>query len=296
MKKGKSGVLVILCLFFVAGILAMKILSGIGGERSYAGLTLKEVFPDPAVRQLADAAAGGNTAEINKLIARGFNVNAAGKYGITPLYWALLVYTETADPRYVNFPSKAADARCYDGFADLLEKGANPNIQIKGEGLDNVMYSAANASDPRFLEAAIKAGGDVNLVSVRGTPIFGAIMGLNQTNVHLLVAKGANLNVQQSDQFRETPMMAAADLGNYEDVYYFLTHGADPTLQRASGQTIFGNIIGDAGRLRPQAEMWREKVIAWLKERGFKPHASDLKNLPPPGPGIIKNYIYNEPQ
>ncbi len=297
MKKGILIFLVIVSLLAIISLVAIEIMARTSSERRYAGLTLREVFPNQKARQLADAAANGDTKKISRLLAAGINVNTTGKYGITPLWWSLIVYTETADPRFA--PSgivydEANDSRCYRGFAYLLKEGANPNIQVTGL-YDNVMYSAADASDPRFLAAAIKAGGDVNLKGVRGTPIFGAI-GANGDNVRLLVTKGANLNILDTKELGEPPMMAAAALGDYNDVYYFLIHGADPSIKCSSGQTVFWDLIKDASRLRPRAEAWRKKVMTWLKRHGFRPCASDMKNLPPPGPGTIDNFVYPEPK
>lgn len=243
-------------------------------DRSYAGLTAKEVFPDPNVRQLAEAAADGEAAKVKRLIAAGVKVDGAGKYGVTPLWWTLNVYYYTRD------------AQCYKTFVALLKAGANPNIRT-GRQYDNVMYSAADVRDPRFLSAAVKAGGNVNLRSARGTPIFAALDGPWHRNIRFLISKGANLNVMDvlhDHGMGETPMMAAADLGDYADVYLLLRHGADPTIKCSSGQTIYWNILSDAGRLTPAAEAWRQRVIKWLAKRGFRPHKYDMKNLPPPVP------------
>jgi ankyrin repeat protein len=263
-NMGKFKILMLLSLLLIALIACAGC-----RQKSYAGLTLEEVFSDQNVRQLADAAANGNTDEINTLIAKGVNVNATGEYGITPLWWSLTVYAQTANQR------------CYDGFAYLLKNGADPNLPVTGL-YDNVMYLAAEVNDPRFLEAAINASGEVNQVSARGTPIFGAIMGQNQSNIDLLVAHGANLNVR-CGSFEETPLMLAANLQDYANVYYFLMHGADPTLKRESGQTIIWNIEKDNGRISPQSDayQWMQKVIDLLKQKGIRPQDSDMKNLPP---------------
>lgn len=204
-------------------------------DKLQAELTLEETFPDQTIRKLANAAANGDTNQIDQLISQGANVNAQGKFDITPLWWAFM-------------------ARNYGGFVHLLQKGANPNLQMKGSH-DNVMYASAMVNDSRFLEAAIKAGGDVNLVnepdktlpsnksSIREgeTPLFGALYSETRTNLDLLLANGANINFQDSNS--ETILYLAH---NYTMMYYLLTKGADPTLTNKWGHT-FGGLLRTKG-------------------------------------------------
>jgi len=237
-----------------------------GEERIYAGLTLTEIFPDQAVRQLAVAAENGDINEINKLIKQGVKVNYAGKYGITPLWWPLTAFYYTSNPK------------CYDGFACLLKNGADPNVQIKG-GYDNVMYVAAEVNDTRFLAAAVNAGGNVNLVSkpdlslssaplsAGATPIFGAILIQSRANIQFLVSHGANLNVRESN-FGNTPMMCAGMLNDFEDVYYLLLKGADPTIKNNSGLTIIWCTAHSRVSLQSDAGKWLLKVIDLLQKKG----------------------------
>jgi hypothetical protein len=83
-------------------------------ERLFAGLTLTETFPDEAVHQLAGAAANGDTNQIDQLIAKGSNVNAQGKYGVTPLWWAFstfawVVKNKRISPKYYPERQKVID-------------------------------------------------------------------------------------------------------------------------------------------------------------------------------------------
>jgi len=221
------------------------------------GLKLSEVFRDPVVRKLANAAANGDTNQINQLIAQGSNVNAQGKYGITPLWWALMTTN-------------------YGGFVYLLEKGASPNTQVKG-GYENVMFASAMENDSRFLKAAIKAGGNVNLVSERDntlphntittgqTPLFGAMYATrmnNMSNVDLLLASGANINFQDLDG--NTILNHAR---NYTISYYLLTKGADPTLTNRAGNTFIW--VVKHKRIAPQYYPERQKVIDLLRKKGI---------------------------
>ncbi len=217
------------------------------GNRRYGGMTVAEAFPDSAVRELAKAAATGQNTIVDELINKGTDVNATGTKGVTPLWWSIIVYD-------------------FAGFAHLLDNGANPNIQPIGH--QNVMDLAAMAKDPEFLDAAIKAGGDVNLVSRFDgtTPIFSAIIGRDLRNIEQLVSHGADLNFQ--DPTGKTPLIAAADINGFDMVYYLLTRGADPTLRTRTGQTVLFSIKNN--RIDPKSEgfRWRQKVIDLLKAKG----------------------------
>src|SRR5439155_25844679 len=86
---------------------------GGGGNVRYgsASYNATEVFGDgTAALALAKAAGRGDVKEINRLISEGASVDTVGHHGITPLWWALW-------------------AKNYEGFAALLDKGANPNTQ-----------------------------------------------------------------------------------------------------------------------------------------------------------------------
>lgn len=72
-------------------------------------MTPAELFADPGLRALAEAAQHGNTKKIDTLIAKGVDVNGKGRFGETPLYSAFQVRNKS-------------------GFKALLEHGANPNF------------------------------------------------------------------------------------------------------------------------------------------------------------------------
>jgi ankyrin repeat protein len=241
-----------------AAVIFLLIL-GPGCEKRYAKLTVNEAFPEAQSRRLANAAAAGNTNEIDRLIAGGADVNVAGKYKLTPLWWSLITGN-------------------YDGFSHLLDKGANPNLQFDG-GYDNVVYSSAQRRDSRFLQKVLKVGGNVNLVSHKDknysfetisegtTPLFGAIIGSNRGNVDLLIAKGADINFQDPDG--ATPAMVAAYLNSFEIVYDLLTNGADPTIKDKAGQTIVWDLKLKKRLQSDDHNLWREKVERLLKEKGI---------------------------
>ena len=149
-------------------------------------MDLETMFPDPAVRALAAAAAKGKLAEVDRLIADGVDVNAQGRSRGTPLFWAM-----------ANL----------EGFKRLLEHGADPNvIFVLGT---SVVHTAAKFEDPSFLIAALSHGGDPNLVGGfrDQTPLFDAC-GSGPLAVATLLDAGADPDVVDDQGY--TAAMSAA--------------------------------------------------------------------------------------
>jgi ankyrin repeat protein len=223
-----------------------------GGTVGYGNLTYNatEVFgkSTPAL-ELAKAAGRGDGKEINRLIASGTNVNTVGQHNITPLWWAL--WTKN-----------------YEGFVTLLAKGANPNAQ-RTEGYP-IMYLAADMSDSRFLEAALKHGGDANLPDKRSgwPPLVMAVQNGYKQNVDLLLAAKGDANWQDSISGETLPMVALGARVDYEMAYELLQHGADPTLTAFHGKTLADTIELVSKNASNNNDPWRAKVLEFLKSKG----------------------------
>jgi ankyrin repeat protein len=210
-----------------------------------------EVFADnPKTLELACAARQGRTKRIDELVRQGANVNSVGKEEITPLWWA-------------------AFAENYDGFLALLEKRANPNQQ-RSNGLP-VMHLVANCKDPRFLEAALKYGGDPNLIDRRTgeTPVFPAALGGFQRHIDLLLSAGANLNAQKATTGETPSMVAIGARADYHLVYRFFDAGADPTIKTRSGITLADIIKVRSINSSNNSDPWRKKVIDYMRSKGM---------------------------
>ena len=123
-----------------SGLSSRSLWSGL----SFRTLKLEMVFTDPGARELALAAATGKTRRIDELLAQGVNINYAGQHGITPIRWALA-------------------SENYRGFSYLLDRGADPNLDVR-DGWHSVLHSAARKDDTRFLIKALEKGGKPNLV------------------------------------------------------------------------------------------------------------------------------------
>ena len=242
-------------LLILLGLSAFLLLSGCnpgGGTVRYGNLTYNatEIFgKGTSALELAKAAGRGDVKGVNRLIASGVNVNTVGQHDITPLWWAL--WTKN-----------------YEGFAALLEKGANPNAQ-QADGYP-IMYLAAEMNDSRFLEAALNHGGNPNLPG-RGSwpPLVMAVQNGFKTNVDLLLAAKADANWHDSISGETLPMVALGSRGDYEMTYQLLQHGADPTLKAFHGKTLANTIELVSKNASNNNDPWRAKVIEYLQSKGM---------------------------
>lgn len=215
-----------------------------------------DFFSDQNVIALANAAGSGDIKEIDRLISAGTDVNVRGKDGMTPLLWAMW-------------------AKSKPGFRHLLERGADPNLQVtggRGKGSSVTSLSALAANDSEWLELVLKHGANPNLVNPEGasacmstTPIFDAVLSRRQKNLELLIKAGANLNFQ--DACGNTPAMLAATLNLFDTVYKLLDAGADYRLADKAGYDL-ADCVADS-RVDPKLDGGlREKVISFMSKKG----------------------------
>lgn len=224
-----------------------------------------DYFESGPQRALAEAAAKGRTEVIDDLLQQGAKVNFQGKEGMTALIWALLQENKK-------------------GYEHLLDKGADPNLQMTESTLtsdgvtdgNSATSLAAMHEDPWYLEVTLKHGGNPNVVNpVKRMPvIFQCITLLDRSHpqprleqLKMLIAAGADLNARDKDSY--TPMMIAAIANRYDMVYIMLEAGADPTIKTKAGTTIV-NMINRI-RTDPKSPLyqWRAKVIDLLKAKGI---------------------------
>jgi ankyrin repeat protein len=213
-----------------------------------------EMFPDATVRALAEAAERGDVRGIDRLLKQGVDVNATGRFGVTPLWWAIRTHNRAS-------------------FAYLLAHGAQPNPSVESV---TVMEMAAGYEDSAFLETVLPYKPDLGRVGGKKneTALETAIIYRRTHNLELLIKAGADLNL---DDMGQIPMEGAArGRASYDYVYMMLQAGADPTkvhppLSGNRGKnrlavTIHNRIIDP----NSEAYEWRERVIRFLKAKGIE--------------------------
>jgi len=142
---------------------------------------------------LHDAAARGDVAEIEKLIADGEKPNIQDSKSRTPLH-------------------VAAFLRKHDAARTLLKHGANPNA-LDAERYDVITIAAVN-NDLPMLEIVIEGGGNVRAITspYNGTALIAAAHRGHVEIVRALIAAKAQLN--HVNNLGWTALLEAVVLGN----------------------------------------------------------------------------------
>jgi hypothetical protein len=217
----------------------------------------KNYFAEPLQVKLAEAVARGKGDQICELVKQGADVNATGRDGMRPLFWAM-------------------GKNSLQGFETLLQNGANPNVTaeglIKGERPPSVMELAAIAESAEYLRLALKHGGNANFLVGYGdrTIIYEAILNNRTDNVRTLIEAGADLT--HRDTAGSPPIMTAAGIKNFDMVYLFLEKGADPKIKDKWDRDLAEMMKTFADRgIKPNSEQyrWYLKVVAEMKKRGL---------------------------
>lgn len=223
-------------------------------EQSIHARTVNELYPDPKVVALAEAAASGDIDRIDQLVSEGVDVNYRGFKDVTPLLYAL---------------------QDIDGFARLLEHGADPNLLDANR--QSPISRAAKMDDPQFLEAALRYGGDANMavgtwhIADRNAwlqePVLHSVLDLEAMDkIRMLLAAGADLDAR--DSWGDTALHQAADANQFDVMYFLLEQGADYTIRDRTGVNLATRLGAKTDRqLLNEKSLYR--VIGWLEERGM---------------------------
>ncbi|MES2605074.1 MAG: ankyrin repeat domain-containing protein [Pseudomonadota bacterium] len=246
------------------------------------------------------------------LIEAGADVNRWDTWGRAPLYSTVDYNTV---PRGGRPDRPSQDTVTPVQLATmLLEKGANPNMQLKvfppyrslgnDRGGDSMLSTgttplirATKAADIAMTDLLLKHGALVNLKNWAGyTPIM-AVAGLGTNNVdirgrfrdekngiavaQLLVAAGAELNAKE-DQGRAA-IHGAAQQNWGEFIRYLAGAGADINQEDRQGNTALDMAMGKAatGRFASTVEP-NEKLAGVLLELGAKPGSAQSRPVTPP--------------
>lgn len=244
-------------------------------ERGPAGMfrhqkPLPEVFSDEKVIALTTAAMKGDTAEMDRLVKEGVDVNTIGKEGVTPL-----LYTQWSN----NFK----------GFLRLLEHKADPN-----HCWDNAkcaVHYAANHEDTIWLVAVLRHGGNPNtkgtlrfpqpvdrLAKWREPTPLESLPGSRYpyhpsqcTNAALLIAAGADLEAKDADGMR--PFESHVRHGTAATAYLILVSGTSLEGEgRVSAQNAvkaYRFRVPDYSKYQKESQYYREKIQQFLEERGI---------------------------
>lgn len=260
-------VLTALCLF------GLLVSSG-GCQVKVGGKTAKEIFPDPQVAELADAAARGDADKVNQLLKMGVPIDGLGDKKATPLVFALLANN-----------AKGVDA--------LLKAGANANHHIESPNeVDGraipLLIVETKAAD--LMELLLKYGADPNTKnpprvtrndrSVGESLLAQAVM--YKPMVEVLVRHGAGVNVESDAG--DNAVRSAAGLGQLDVVEFLLDHGAKDLSGVAQ--------VLQERRWSDDAEAQRIRILERLQAQGVKIYAAKQTPQTPAyliSPGVWKH-------
>lgn len=144
---------------------------------------MRDIFPDETARAVAIAACNNDVAAVQGLIASGADINAAGRFGVTPLIWALTCHGLQFNDMIANEAVRRGPGavrpipalRQLAALEVLLAAGADPNAMIDGEfgpvypggtahwiNRYTPMLIAAEFHEPEVLALLLAHGGDPN--------------------------------------------------------------------------------------------------------------------------------------
>ena len=244
-----------------------------------AGADLDASDPDN-VSPLLTAVLNGHFDLAAYLINKGANVNKWDWWGQSPLYAAVDMNTLPHGGR----PDRPSldETTGLQVIEMLLEKGANPNLQLKllppyrsvgaDRGVDSMLtigatplLRAAKAMDAPAIRLLLAHGANPNLPNVRGlTPVMaGAGLGSIDADTRgwftsedvqkrsidslaLLLKAGGEINLSES-QRGQTPLHGAAFWGWNDVVRFLVDHGARLDAKDARGMTPVDSALGKAG-------------------------------------------------
>lgn len=237
--------------------------------------SLDRVFKDPRAQALALAAEQGNAQEVQRLMKQD-HVNPDVIFSDDDSGMPLVAW-----PIFTLNPA---------GLKAMLENGANPNARRPGRTIrkfddgsytdhfdyDNAMVWAAKQEDPVYLKLLLDHGGDPNTRNGNDESLlFQAFIWHKQwRNVQLLVERGADINDLTQ---RGTILYDYTSMGGFEQAYWLLQHGADPTVGKQIHQLpppapprylAIEDIFWHPGN--PKDPSWQRKCQQWLLHHGFE--------------------------
>jgi ankyrin repeat protein len=241
----------------------------------------KPDLPDPeGVTPLLSAVFNAHFDVAKYLIGHGANIDRWDLWGRSPLYLAVDYNTLPHGGR-ADQPSPD-DTQPIDLIRILLEKGANPNLQLKllppfratgaDRGVDQMLtfgttplLRAAKAQDAAAIKLLLEHGAIVDLPNVQGmTPTLAAsgmgsvdadtrgsyysadIQDRAIASLELLLAHDGQVN-GHAGRFQQVPLHGAAFWGWNRVVEYLLSKGAEINPADSRGFTAVDYALGRAG-------------------------------------------------
>jgi len=264
----------------------MRTLQGLGCA-ALAWLCIVTVTSGQVRSEMADAAARGDRAAVQKLIAASTDVNAPQVDGATALHWA--VYREDAE------------------MVDLLIR-AGADVKAANRVGMTPLAMASIYGNAAIIDRLLKAGAEATAPGPNGeTMVMYAARNGNPEAIRVLVEAGVDVNAREPLR-GTTALMWAAEQKHPEAVKALLAAGADPAAASGPAGTprnymagrVNVRVVNEARerRLRAQAagrtydeqfEWERQNCVPMVGQRGLAqplgPDGQPVQETPCPGGG-----------
>jgi ankyrin repeat protein len=191
---------------------------------------------------LAVAAMMGDTAEVQRFLKKGADVNAKDRHGQTALISAVelsrlevvkLLLDEGADVNLGKPLMYAADRGDVGIARLLLDRGADVNPKSP---FGTALTKACEKDHLATASLLLDRGAEANAKDQNGeTPLMKACARGYMETAGLLLDRGAEVNAK--DRFGHTPLIKAAKAGHLHVVRFLLEKGADINVKNESGET-----------------------------------------------------------
>lgn len=190
-------------------------------------LAPRHIFDDPAAVALCEAIGAQNLAEIDRLVQAGAEINKKGKFGITPLHWALAVL-DSGIPGKDDKPAKVAVVR------RLLDLGADPNASTHREPEEVRAELSKQVFDYVYPYGPIGLNGEAPIHRVARLTAEGIP---SATLMEWMIARGGDVDLRLQAGWGEAPLHWAIQSGNRAVMEKLVERGADINRLDASGRT-----------------------------------------------------------
>lgn len=186
-------------------------------------------FTDQQVVALINAASRGERDEVDRLLAAGVDINARGKFGMTPLIWVAAAGNDT-------------------GVVTLLAAGADRSLGT--DRGDTALHMAAERPVTSTLRTLLDHGIDPssrNTVSGESA-IWNALMNERPDNITFLIEHGTDVTI--TDRMGNTALHQAAKINQADAALELMAAGTDPTAINKQGVTFQRYLYMTPARVR----------------------------------------------
>ena len=222
-------------------------------------MSVTEMFPgDRKAQTLALAAADGDIERINRLFARGANVNAVGTRGITLPTWV------------VQHPN-------INGFRRLMELGSDPNIHWdSGRTLLHWITSRSDEIGIEYLQMALDIGGGDPNIERPGSgkrPIQNTFLLSTYRDEAFALLYNSGAEIDYKDKF-DVPLVDHAVISEEFDLAYFLLfQGVDfSSTNKLGGISSILRVMvkyRGYGKKGTSQYMWFWRCVDFLEKQGM---------------------------